>query len=487
MKKFKRVLIANRGEIALRIIRTLRDLGIESVAIYSDADSRSLHVSEADYAVNLPGMQSGETYLDFAKVLTAVKDSGADAVHPGYGFLAENAAFVSALKEQTDATFIGPKAEAMDLVGDKIKARNLAISLGIPVVPGTDEALSSLGELEAFAREHSYPLMLKAALGGGGRGMHVLKQEGDLKEAFERARRESEAYFANPSVFVERYITEPRHVEFQILRDQHGQGVSLFERECTIQRRHQKLFEEAPSKLLSPAKRRLLGEEALRIAAAVDYVGAGTVEFLVLGDEHFFMEVNPRIQVEHPITEMITGVDIVREQLRIAQGGKLDLEAMPEAPRGWAMEVRINGEDARQGFMPSTGVVRRLRLPAGPFVRVDTHLYEGYSMPAQYDSLLAKVIAWGGDREECRTRMQRALLELDITGITTTRGFHLALLEHPGIRDSEVDTGFLQREEEYFAQTLLGKASEPGDESCAVASFLRAKHAEEHMPASINR
>jgi acetyl-CoA carboxylase biotin carboxylase subunit len=453
-RDFKRVLIANRGEIALRIIRAVREMGLESVAVYSDADQESLHRYQADYAVRLPGVASSDTYLRVDRLIEALKVSGADAVHPGYGFLSESAAFARAVIE-AGAVFIGPPPEATELMGHKVHARNLMKAHDVPVVPGCEVPLRDVEHLRQMAREIGYPMILKAASGGGGRGMRVVRSDQDLEPFFSACTREAQAYFGNPEVFCERFIENPRHIEFQVLFDAHGNGVHLFERDCTIQRRHQKLFEEAPSPYLTPERRMEVGEKAVAAARAAGYVGAGTIEFICESpDKVYFMEMNTRIQVEHPVTEMITGIDLIKGQLKIAQGKPLEIKQKDVVLHGWAMEARINAEDPTRGFAPNPGLVESVTLPGGPFVRTDSHLYSGYRIPDAYDSLLAKLIVWGQNREEAMERMVRALSELRIQGVFTTIRFQEALLRHRDFRAGKMTTRFIEENQSYWDQEL---------------------------------
>ena len=472
---FKRVLIANRGEIAIRVIRTLRDMGIESVAVYSDVDRDSLHVSLADYAIHLPGQNSVDTYLKIPRLIECIQESRADAVHPGYGFLAENANFAEAIARETHATFIGPGPAAMRAMGDKIGARKLMQRKGIPTVPGCDYALENLADLAEVVRKIGFPIILKAAGGGGGRGMRIVRRTEDLEEAFDSCRREAEAAFANTAIFCERYLQNPRHIEFQILCDQHGQGVHLFERECSVQRRHQKLFEEAPSCFLDEKQRERYGQMAVKVAQAIDYCGTGTIEFIGEDPKHlFFMEMNTRIQVEHCVTEMITGLDIVAEQIRIADGQRLPFRQDQIPMRGWSMEARINAEDPAKGFMPLGGRISRLHIPSGPHVRVDSHLYPGYEVPLHYDSLLMKLIVWGQSRDEAAARMRRVLQELILEGVPSTVSFHEALLRHPDFLAGNFTTAFLEKAKDYFDERLHSNiGSAPVEVSALIAGLIR--------------
>ena len=462
---FRRVLVANRGEIAVRIIRALRLLGIESVAVYADSDASSQHRYMADFAVALPGRSSAETYLDMTKLTDAVVLAKADAVHPGYGFLSENPEFVRQV-EATGATFIGPSAAAMQKLGDKVRARQLMIETGVPVVPGSEQALASVEDLQKVAGDIGYPLIIKAAAGGGGRGMQVVRDESELSEAFAVCTRAAQSYFGNPTVFCERYIEAPRHIEFQVLFDSHGHGVHLFERDCSVQRRHQKLFEEAPSQYLNSDQRQKLGEFALAAGRAAGYEGAGTVEMICEApDRAYFMEMNTRIQVEHPVTEMITGVDLIAWQIKIAAGEPLTVQQDDLAIKGWSMEARINSEDPSLDFAPTPGLIGRLRLPAGPFVRVDTHIYEGYEIPEVFDSMIAKVIVWGTCREDCRRRLLVALAELQIEGVASTVAFHQILLEHPSFQEALCTTNFVAETKEYFDDRLRSNLGNFNDDT----------------------
>ncbi len=456
---FKKVLVANRGEIALRIMRSLRDLGIPSVAVYSDADSLSMHRKFANEAVRLPGRSSRETYLDIPTLLNAIRVSGADAVHPGYGFLSENAAFCEAVRS-LGVSFIGPSVEAMHLMGDKVRAKELMRQHKVPIVPGSDGALRDLSSLKEVVANTGYPLILKAAAGGGGRGMRIVRTDADLEPSFEACRREALSYFGDETIFAERYISAPRHIEVQVLCDG-KRGIHLFERDCSIQRRHQKLIEEAPSLYLNDAQRHELGEIAVKAALAAAYEGVGTIEFICEAPHKaYFMEMNTRIQVEHPVTEMITGIDLIQEQIRVAATKKLRLQQSDIQIRGWAIETRINAEDPAQDFMPGPGQIRHLHLPAGPGLRIDTHIYPSYTIPSEYDSMIAKFISYGSDREEAIQRMLRALGEFECEGIPTTARFHELVLQHPAFRAGEFDTGFLAQYQKEIESGLKASAAD---------------------------
>ena len=440
----KRVLVANRGEIALRIIRACREMGIETVQVYSSADEDSLPVRMADAAVLVGGPEPSASYLNIASLLDAARAHSCDAVHPGYGFLAENAEFADACL-QAGLIFIGPDSESIRLMGDKAAARTLALRAGVPIVPGSPEPVSDIDEALRIAEDVGFPLLVKAAAGGGGRGMRVIQNKEALREGIERASAEAKSAFGDGSVYLERFISPVRHVEVQVFGD--GENVVHFgERECSIQRRHQKLLEESPSPALDPATRERMGEAACALARAVNYRGAGTLEFVMDGNtgEFFFIEMNTRIQVEHPVTEAVTGVDLVRLQLEIAAGGKLALKQSDVVMQGHAIECRINAEDPEKGFMPSPGRVSALQLPSGPGVRVDSHIYTGYNLPPYYDSLLGKLIVWDENREKAIARMLRALKELEVEGIKTTKSFHERLLTNADFINGQVSTQFVK-------------------------------------------
>ena len=442
---FGKVLIANRGEIAVRVIRACRELGIKTVAVFSEADRESLHVLLADEAVPIGPPPATESYLVIDKLIAAARATGAEAVHPGYGFLAENAKFAQACLD-AGLTFIGPPPAAIRAMGDKMAARRVAIKLGVPVVPGTEQPVADDAEAARVAERVGYPVMVKAAMGGGGKGMRLVRAPGDLAGALRAARSEAGAAFGDAAVYIERYVEEPRHIEIQVLADAHGGVVYLGERECSIQRRHQKLVEESPSPFVTPEMRRRMGEAACRVAAAVGYVNAGTVEFLVDRERNFyFLEMNTRLQVEHPVTELVTGRDLVKDQLRIAAGEKLGFGQDDVALHGWAIECRVNAEDPFAGFIPSPGTVVGLRAPGGPWVRDDTGVYAGCTIPRFYDTLMAKLIVWGPDREAAIARMTRALGEYKVAGVQTTIPILERIIRHPDFVAGRLSTGFMER------------------------------------------
>lgn len=447
-KPFQKVLIANRGEIAVRIIRACRDLGLSPLCVYSTADLNSRHVSLCDQAFCIGEGPSSESYLNIGKIISAAKELGAEAVHPGFGFLSENADFANEVLK-AGLVWIGPAPQAIHAMGDKTFAKRKVKEANVPCSPGVDHPLKSVEELKQCAQEIGYPLILKAAAGGGGRGMRVVKQENELEAAFEACSREALSYFGNKDVFCERYIEKPRHVEIQVLADSHGNTVHLFERDCTIQRRHQKLIEESPSSYISDETRRQMGEVAVRAAQSVGYVNAGTVEFILENPTKFyFMEMNTRIQVEHPVTEIVTGIDLVQMQLRIAMGEKIPFAQEDVSLRGWAIEARINAEDPHHNFRPDPGLITHVEFPAGPGVRVDSHIYSQYKIPEFYDSMLAKLIVMGTDREDALNKMTRALKEFRLEGVQTTIPYHLALFNTEKFREGIYTTRFVEENEQ---------------------------------------
>jgi acetyl-CoA carboxylase biotin carboxylase subunit len=443
---FKKILIANRGEIACRVIRACREMRIQSVAIYSDADSDALHVRMADEAYRVGPPPSAESYLRGDKILEIAAAAGADGIHPGYGFLSENADFV---REVTNAgiKFIGPPPEAMEAMGGKISARKIAIAAGVPVVPGTTEPLESHAEASETAASFGFPVMLKASAGGGGKGMRLVESEREMRSAFDAARSEALASFGDDAVYIEKAIVRPRHIEIQVFSDTQGNHVHLGERECSIQRRHQKVIEEAPSPIDSAELRERMGECAVRVAKAVNYVGAGTVEFLVsdLDRSFYFLEMNTRLQVEHPVTELVTGIDLVREQIRVAAGEALSFTQDDVRLTGHAIECRVYAEDPDNDFLPSPGTITRLRIPQGPGVRDDGGVYEGSEVSIYYDPMISKFAVHGRDRREAIDRMRRALREYEIGGIKTTLSFFLRVMEDEEFVAGNLDTGFIGR------------------------------------------
>ncbi len=443
---FNKVLIANRGEVALRIVRALKELQVRSLVVYSEADANTLAVLEADEAVKIGPAPSAQSYLSIPAIIGAANSRGADAVHPGYGFLAESAEFAR-IVASNDLTWIGPSPESIELMGNKSQARTTMQSIGVPTVPGSDGPVHTLDAAASFANIVGYPVLIKASAGGGGRGMREVMNPGELESAFNAARSEAQVAFGNSDVYLEKLVQSPRHIEIQVLADTHGNAVHLCERDCSIQRRHQKLLEEAPSPALTPELRERMGEAALKAVTATGYVNAGTVEFLLDRENNFyFMEMNTRIQVEHPVTEQITLTDLIKEQVRIAAGEPISfLDRMPLTPQGHAIEFRINAEDYERGFMPSPGTITALHWPGGPGVRVDSHLYAGYTVPPNYDSLVAKLIVWGATRDEALARALRALAEVYIEGIKTTVGFHLGLLSSETFIRGEARTDFLEK------------------------------------------
>jgi len=443
---FTKILIANRGEIALRVIRACKELGIETVAVFSEADRESLHVRFADDEICIGPPPSRLSYLRVTNIIAAAEIAGADAIHPGYGFLAENAGFAETCTA-SNITFIGPTAEQIRLMGDKASARKLASELGVPVIPGSKGAVEDPDEAASVAAEIGYPVIIKAAAGGGGKGMRVAEDPSSFAQAFQLARNEALAGFGDASVYIEKFLGRPRHVEIQIMGDQSGKVMHIGERDCSIQRRHQKLIEESPSPGIDRAMREELGSCAVRLAQHIGYVGAGTVEFLVDRDgAYYFMEMNTRIQVEHPVTEMVTNFDLVKEQIRVAAGEPLGLQLRGNQLRGHAIECRVNAEDPFRNFQPSPGTITTYHPPGGPGVRVDTHIYAGYTVPPFYDSLLAKVIVHGRTRDEALSRMNNALDSFIVEGVTTTIPFLQRVIQHGDFISGDFDTKLLERE-----------------------------------------
>lgn len=439
---FKKILVANRGEIALRIIRTCKEMGIKTVAVYSKADQDSLHVKFADEAVCIGPPSSKESYLKIPSILAAAEITNAEAIHPGYGFLSENAEF-SRICAEHELKFIGPSPEMISTMGDKATAKATMIANNVPVVPGSDGIVSTYEDAKKVAKETGYPLMIKASAGGGGRGMRVVESEEKFKQSFETCQNEASTVFNNPDVYIEKFVENPRHIEIQILGDQHGNIIHLGERECSLQRRHQKMLEEAPSPVATPELRERMGNAAVKAGKAINYEGAGTIEFLVDKDHNFyFMEMNTRIQVEHPVTEEVTYVDLVKEQIRVAAGEKIDTS--PLKIRGHAIECRINAEDPAHNFRPTAGTATAFNIPGGHSTRVDTHAYAGYKIPPHYDSMIAKLIVSAPTRDEAIKRMRRALQEFIVEGIKTTIPYHLQLMDDEGFQKGEFNTKYLE-------------------------------------------
>lgn len=440
---FKKILIANRGEIALRIIRTCKEMGIATVAVYSEADKDSLHAIFADEAVCIGPPNSTNSYLKIPNIIAAAQVTGADAIHPGYGFLAENASF-SEICSGSDIKFIGPSPTMIQQMGDKAFAKETMKKVGVPVVPGSDGAVKSVAEAKVVAEQVGYPVMLKASAGGGGKGMRIVNSPDEIEKAFQTASSEANAAFGNAELYLEKFIENPRHVEIQIMGDQFGNVYSYGERDCTVQRRHQKLIEESPSPVITPEVRTKMAEAAIKGAVSVSYEGAGTVEFLV--DKYlnfYFIEMNTRIQVEHPVTEMVNNVDLIKQQIKVAAGEKAD--PPPASPVGHSFEFRINAEDSENGFRPSPGKIEYLHFPGGFGVRIDSHIYNDYKIPPFYDSLIAKMIVWGTDREHAIERAKRAFEELNIEGIKTTIPFHKMVLDNDDFRSGNFDTSFIDK------------------------------------------
>lgn len=440
-----KILIANRGEIALRIIRACKELNYESVAVYSDADQDSLHVKFADEAVRIGPNPSNKSYLKIPTIISAAEITNADAIHPGYGFLSENAEFGEICKA-CNINFIGPASETIRKMGNKSLAKETMVKAGVPVIPGSDGVLKDETHALKIAKEIGFPVIIKASSGGGGRGMRIVRSEKDVGSAFAMARAEAEAAFGDPALYMEKFVENPRHIEVQLLGDTHGNVIHLGERECSIQRRHQKLIEESPSPVISEKLRKKIGEAAVKGAKAVNYFSAGTIEFLLDKDDNFyFMEMNTRVQVEHPVTEMVTNVDVVKSQILIAAGAKISEKVQNYKLRGHSIECRINAENPFKNFMPTPGKITSYHAPGGLGVRVDTHAYAGYNVPPYYDSMIAKLVTWGKTREEAIVRMRRSLSEYTIEGISTTIPFHQRMMENKDFIEGNFDTGFLER------------------------------------------
>jgi acetyl-CoA carboxylase biotin carboxylase subunit len=465
---FKKVLIANRGEIAVRIIRACREMGVRAVAIFSEIDRKALHVRLADEAYPVGPAQAAESYLNMDRIIQVAKESKAEAIHPGYGFFAENYDFVKRI-EAEGLAFIGPPADAVKLLGDKVAARKTMRNSGVPIVPGTEVEIGSDEHGASIAEEVGFPILIKAVGGGGGKGMRIVREKKELKSALRAASSEAKSAFADPRIYIEKYLERPRHVEIQILVDKFGNAIHLGERECSIQRRHQKVIEESPSPVVDEKMRKAMGEAAVTAAKASGYVNAGTIEFLVDSDRNFyFLESNTRLQVEHPVTEMVTGIDLAKEQLRIASGMKLSYKQEDVRQKGSAIECRIYAEDPENNFLPSTGPVHSYWEPSGPGIRVDSGLYEGAEVSLFYDPLISKLLAWGETRQEAIQRMKRALSEYRISGVATTIPFHLKVMEHEKFKKGDIHTHFIDEE---FEKGRLPEVANRDELLKAVAVF----------------
>lgn len=458
---FKKILIANRGEIAIRITRACRELGIASAAVFSDADRDSLHVFLADEAYHIGPSPSKESYLNYQKIIEVALQAGADAIHPGYGFLSENAIFVRACKK-AGITFIGPTPENMEAMGDKLSAKALMKKAAVPLVPGSDGGIETVEEAHAIAKKIGFPIIIKASAGGGGKGMRVVRAENELESAFRACRSEGQNYFANPTVYMEKFINDPKHIEIQVFGDTFGNVVHLFERECSVQRRHQKIMEESPSPSVPNDVRLKMGMTAVNAAKSINYVGAGTIEFIFDNQtkEFFFMEMNTRLQVEHPITELVTGFDLVKEQIWVAKGKPLSFKQDEIRQKGHAIEARICAEDPAT-YTPSPGIIRACRHPQGPFLRIDSYAYPGYEVPIYYDPMIAKVITWGDTREEAIDRMERALSEFVLTGIKSNIVLHKTILKHPKFLDGSYTTQFIEKNFEVLEPEIFKDIDDP--------------------------
>ncbi len=477
MTEIKKILVANRGEIALRIIRTAREMGLTTVAVFSEADRDALHVRMAHEAVCIGKASSAESYLQMDRIIKVCKDLNVDAIHPGYGFLSENAVFAEKVQE-AGLVFVGPSAEAIRIMGSKLEAKRAVDAYDVPLIPGTSDPIEDVAEAMKIATDIGYPVLIKASAGGGGKGMRVVDRQEDFEEQMQRAVSEATSAFGDGTVFIEKFITSPRHIEFQILGDQHGNIVHLFERECSVQRRHQKVIEEAPSAIMTPELRQRMGEAAIGVARACNYVGAGTVEFIV--DENldfYFLEMNTRLQVEHPVTECITGLDLVREQINIAEGHELRFRQEDLRIQGHAVELRVYAEDPANNFLPDIGTLATYRRPNGPGVRVDDGFEEGMTIPIHYDPMIAKLVVFAEDRHQALDRLSRAIDEYIISGVQTTLSFGKFVIHHPAFREGDFDTRFVEK---YFTPKELQQAPDRETEeiaaTAAVLSIMRSKN-----------
>jgi acetyl-CoA carboxylase, biotin carboxylase subunit len=478
MPRIKKILVANRGEIAIRVMRSARELGIATVAVYSEADRQAMHVRYADEAVLIGPPPSSQSYLVKEKIIDAAKKTGADAIHPGYGFLSENEDF-AALVAAAGLTFIGPSPESIALMGDKLTAKAAAAKFGVPLVPGKSEPISDVAEAKELSKSVGYPVLIKASAGGGGKGMRIVEKESDFDEQLERAVSEAKSAFGDGSVFIEKYVTQPRHIEFQIFGDQHGNIVHLFERECSIQRRHQKVIEEAPSSVLDPALRKKMGEAAVNAARSANYVGAGTVEFILDEKKNFFfLEMNTRLQVEHPVTEQITGLDLVKLQIRVAEGDPLPFKQEDLHINGHAIEVRVYAEDPANNFLPDIGTLTTYKRPQGHGIRVDDGFEQGMTIPFYYDPMIAKMICHAGSREEAIAKTLRAIAEYEITGVQTTLPFCAFVLRHEAFISGNFDTRFVEK---HFNPSDLQSGGRDAEEIIAAVVAARVAAPVDHQ------
>ena len=485
MKTFRRILIANRGEIAVRVIRSARELGIETIAVYSTVDRSAPHVQLADFAVNIGPAPSAQSYLNIPRILDACRQTKADAIHPGYGFLSENAEFARQVA-QAGIAFIGPSPSAISTMGSKLAAKAAVSAFDVPLVPGTSEPIDDVSEAQRVAHEIGYPVLIKASAGGGGKGMRIVHRDEELPEQMERAVSEATSAFGDGSVFIEKFITAPKHIEIQVVGDQHGNYAYLYERECSIQRRYQKVIEEAPSPVVSDEMREAMGKAAIEVARACQYEGAGTVEFVVGEDRQFyFLEMNTRLQVEHPVTELITGVDLVKEQIRIAEGHPLSFSQQDLSIRGHALEVRVYAEDPANNFLPDIGTLTTYRRPQGPGVRVDDGIEQGMDISVYYDPMIAKLITYGKDREEAIARMLRAIDEYEISGVTTTLSFCRFVLQHSEFVSAKFTTKFV---DDHFHPENTAKAAHPEEEliSAALVGKLQSGQRQNSQPLTVS-
>jgi propionyl-CoA carboxylase alpha chain len=465
----KKILIANRGEIAVRVIKTCREMGISSVAIYSEADRDSKHVQLADEAVCIGPAPSSESYLKGDQIISICQELNVDGIHPGYGFLSENAAFVKAVN-QAGIQFIGPNPEAIDLMGSKIASKQAVEKYGVPLVPGINHAVEDVKEAQSVANEIGYPVLVKASAGGGGKGMRIVEKAADLEGQMKTAQSEAQSAFGDRSVFIEKFVTKPRHIEIQLLADNHGNVVYLMERECSIQRRHQKLIEEAPSAVLSDSLREQMGQAAVNVAKACNYSGAGTVEFLLDADHNFyFLEMNTRLQVEHPVTELITGLDLVQQQINVARNQKLSFTQKDIIPNGHAIELRLTAEETTQDFLPAIGTIETYNPPQAEYIRLDDFVYPGYKIPIYYDNMFAKLIVWGENRSQAIQRMIEAINQFEIKGIPTTLDFGRFVMQHPKFIEGDFDTNFISS---YYTKEGIKKKDQSLLEAAAIFTYL---------------